>query len=101
MDKNEIFLSAQRALLFNVLSSTRFIFIKLYKNCIDLTIISDKELDEIEKDIYHAVSAEIVGDFTTVDDSHSNIYFKFNTQPFEYLTLSSDYGDLIFARYEV
>jgi hypothetical protein len=69
IDKAQVFISVQRALLFNILKSLRFIFVKYGVNRIDLVFISDKELTDDERDIYYAVSSEIDGDFSEIKSS--------------------------------
>lgn len=98
IEKSQILISTQRALLFNVLKSTRFIFVNYNKiDRIDLIIISDRKLTQKEKDTYYAVSSEIDGDFEGINGSDVN----FIESNLEFSILNCEkYGTLVFARYE-
>jgi hypothetical protein len=97
MDKDKLLLSVQRALLFNILNSVRFIFIENQGDKILLTIYSDNELTTEEKDIYFAVLGEILGDFSNINDSASEVIFMINDIKFEKI---KNQGILVYARYE-
>ena len=97
IDRNQLYISALRALLFNITSSIRFIFIQSVEDKLILFVYTDKELSESEKDIFYAVSGEISGDFPFLDDSKSEVNFVNDNNKFESI---KNEGDLIFARYE-
>ncbi|MGV6944276.1 hypothetical protein [Sphingobacterium kyonggiense] len=98
-DLNRIRLSLHRALLFNVLSSVRFIFIKVISDKLILTVFSDTDLSLAEKDIYYSVIGEITGDFKELDDSISEVKFIVSQVQYEELS-NKNIGDLVYARYE-
>lgn len=97
LEKKQLLLSAFRGLLFNIIAPVRFIFMQIIDNRLIITIYSDRELNELERDIYHAVSGEISGDFIFLDDSLSEVNFIVTNKTFETIKES---GDLVFARYE-
>lgn len=80
IDNKVLLLSAQRALLFNIIPSIRYVFIEARNdNEICMYIYTNRPLTEEEKDIYYSVLAEISGDFPEVDDSICKIDF-FNSK---------------------
>lgn len=95
MNSERILLSAQRALLFNIIDCVRFIFIQKEQNKLLMHVYSDRLLSEQEKDIYYSVGGEICGDFTELIDSNVKFYSGNteydNIQKLEFL---------IYARYE-
>jgi hypothetical protein len=96
MNKDHLLLSAQRALLFNVIDCVRFICAEISDNKLMLYIYSDRELTEDEMDLYYGVSAEMSGDFV-LDDSKSKTIFIVEHGQFESITIT---GKLVYARYE-
>lgn len=93
----QLLLSTHRALLFNIISSVRFIFIHEKENRIVLDIYSDRELTDDEKDMYYAVSGEISGDFPTINDSLNEVFFIVENRKIE--RIMND-GHLVNARFE-
>lgn len=90
-------LSSSRALLFNVLPSIRFIFVKLKGHQLILSVYSDRALIKEEEDIYFSVCGEISGDFENIDESVSEVKFYVTNYCFEDI---DEEGELIYARYE-
>lgn len=92
-----LMLSAQRALLFAVSSSLRFLSMEVNGAMLRMRLYLDTEPAEDEKDMYFAVSGEISGDFPELDDALSSTEFVVSSQSFddlEHLKL------LVFARAE-
>jgi hypothetical protein len=97
MSNAELILSFQRALLFNILPSVRYIFAEIREiNSLDMLVYTDRELSEWEKDVYYAVSAEVEGDFVEVGAQGT---VKFVTDVRDYAEVSK-LQLLIYARYE-
>ncbi|MBD1434958.1 hypothetical protein H8B06_19210 [Sphingobacterium sp. DN00404] len=90
-------LSSNRALLFNVISSVKYICVKLKKEKLILSVYCERELTEDEKDIYYAVAGEIIGDFVELDDSLTEVEFIVSNKKYE---KSDCKGELVYARYE-
>lgn len=99
IDLNRVRLSLHRALLFNILCSVQFIFVKVIGNKLILTVYSDVEFSLAEKDVYYSVIGEVTGDFVELDDSISELNLVVSKVNFEKLATSNS-GDLIYARYE-
>ncbi len=93
----KIILSSNRALLFNIIPSVRLIFVRFEKNELTLSVYTDRELDEEEKDIYYAVGGEISGDFIKLKNSLADVHFYVSTNNFEELPQN---GQLVYARHE-
>jgi hypothetical protein len=95
MTNSAIKLSFLRALLFQVVSVTRFIYIvPSTATKLELRVYSDRTLTVEEQDAYNAVAGEMAGDFVQVEVIP---YFLVETRPFQ----SSHYeGILVYARYE-
>jgi len=97
MSNAEIRMSFQRALLFNIISSVRFIFTEMNASgSLDMIVYTDRELTESEKDIYYAVSGEVIGDFV---DMGCHGYVKFVTDLRDYTEVPK-LELLVYARYE-
>ncbi|GAB4034672.1 hypothetical protein GCM10028809_40910 [Spirosoma gilvum] len=95
MDRIQLRLFASRALLFNVLSCTRFIFVEFKSGHLLLRIYNDRELTDDEKDIYYAVYGELEGDFT--GSICGEVDLQVTRAPFEQIDQT---GELVYARYE-
>jgi hypothetical protein len=95
MTNSEIKLSFLRALLFQVVSVTRFIYIvPVTETRLELRVYSDRTLAAAEKDAYNAVAGEMAGDFVRIEVL---THFLVETRPYH----SSHYeGILVYARYE-
>jgi len=93
----ELRLSAQRALLFNIITCVRFIFIEKRELKIILSVYTDRNLSGSEKDLYYEVLGEILGDFTDLDFEGSMTLIEVTEK--EVLQLNNP-GVLIYARYE-
>jgi hypothetical protein len=97
INNERLLLSVQRALLFNIINSVRFIFIENKGEELLMSVYTDTELMNEEKDIYYAVLGEILGDFTNINDAASEVIFIVNRSAFEKINNS---GILVYARYE-
>lgn len=97
IEKSRLLLSALRAMLFNVIGTVRFIFVKVDDSVILLNVFTDRSLTDDEKDIYYAVAGEISGDFQEVDDSRTRVVFIVTSEKFE--AIEHD-GLLVYARHE-
>ncbi len=95
IDRNTLLLSTYRALLFNILQCTRFIYIDVKEQILNMSIYVDRELSDEEKDVYYSVAGEICGDFIKLENSVVN--FHLNNLKFEN---NLDNGILVYARYE-
>lgn len=93
----ELRLSAQRALLFNIISCVRFIFIDNRSGKIILSVYTDRDLSDTEKELYYEVLGEILGDFTDLDFEGSMTLIEVTDKKAREVGSS---GVLIYARYE-
>ncbi|SEL98315.1 hypothetical protein [Parapedobacter koreensis] len=97
IEKTQLLLSANRALLFNIIKAVRFIFVKVEDSILLLNVFTERSLTDDEKDIYYAMAGEISGDFEEIDDSCTNVTFIVTDDEFE--TIEQD-GQLVYARHE-
>ncbi|WP_444887287.1 hypothetical protein [Microbulbifer sp. JMSA008] len=70
IDRSNLLLSAQRALLFNISSAMRFISIEVsLDNKLKVLAYVQRELNEDELDMIYSAAGEICGDFVELEDS--------------------------------
>mgnify|MGYP000674529527 CR=1 FL=1 len=93
----ELRLSAQRALLFNILSCVRFIFIENREGKIILSVYTDRNLSDSEKELYYESLGEILGDFTDLDFEGSMTLIEVTNKEAREI---EDRGVLVYARFE-
>jgi hypothetical protein len=94
--KEELLLSAQRALLFNIIPKVKYIFIETVNTQLLMMVYSNKELTPEEKDMYFAVCGEIVGDFEYLSLEYSEVRFEFGIIQYDEL---KKLENLVFAQY--
>ncbi|WP_147320152.1 hypothetical protein [Chitinophaga silvisoli] len=93
----ELRLSAQSALLFNILSCVRFIFIENREGKIILSVYTDRDLSDSEKELYYESLGEILGDFTDLDFEGSMTLIEVTNKEAREI---EGRGVLVYARYE-
>lgn len=97
INKIELIGSFQRALLFNISLSMRFISCEITENdVLKVWIYFNKKPTELELDLIYSVVGEVCGDFPGLDDSDVK-YFVNNDKEYDAL---EHLESLIFARYE-
>ncbi len=85
VERNALLLSAQRALLFAVSPALRFISIEASDRELRMRVHMMSEPSEDERDMYFAMSGEIIGDFPELDVAQSGVEFVVDMRPFEQL----------------
>lgn len=93
----ELRLSAQRALLFNIISCVRFIFIENRERKIFLSVYTDRDLSDSENELYYESLGEILGDFTDLDFEGSMTLIEVTNKEAREI---ENRGVLVYARYE-
>lgn len=97
IDRNLLRLSAQRALLFCITPSVRFIFVGLVNEKIVLRVYFENTPTDDEKDLMYGAIGEICGDFVEINDSSCICEFKVSNAKFEDI---EQLQHCVFARFE-
>ena len=89
-------IAVQQGLLFNIVSSIRWIFFKFENNTMILTAAFDKEPTEDERELITDAVFEAAGDFQTRFSIEGHSYYE--KKPLE--EVNPDGGILVYARNE-
>ncbi|RFM29240.1 hypothetical protein DXN04_33695 [Chitinophaga silvisoli] len=84
-------------MLFNILSCVRFIFIENREGKIILSVYTDRDLSDSEKELYYESLGEILGDFTDLDFEGSMTLIEVTNKEAREI---EGRGVLVYARYE-
>jgi len=72
-EREKLLRSAQRALLFGVTKTLRFMSLEVRDNTLFVLVYLDDEPSEEDRDIYYGVAGEIEGDFSTLERNEVRI----------------------------
>lgn len=74
--KNQLLLSFQKVLLFNITFHTKLIVANVFNSSkLVIWVYMDKLPTDDEKDVYYSICAEVTGEFLDLDDSISEVHF--------------------------
>ena len=93
----ELLISIQRALLFNIKQSIRFIFIEVIDSYLKLWIYMDSIPTDEDYEIFYAVVGECIGDFKELSNEQNEVCLFMSLDAFENI---KSLKHLVFARYE-
>lgn len=95
----ELFLSAQRALLGNVTSGLRALSVNTYENVIEVYFFYDGEIDEEKRELAESIMDEIIADFW-YDNEGKEIEFDYKIKRLDFPKKMPLKGFWVYYRYE-